>query len=242
MPPQLTAQPSSENCDMTQVSQVEAPPQANTRKMLSSLIYFGLFCWGVFGVLSIISKLDIVSDFSNWSVGQAPLTLKHVLLAIGAEISEVVSGYRAFVHNVARLLGLPPMPPVVYDVIGIITFSAGRGYRVGMPYMKMLREQLGMSYQLRQILERRKASKRYRFGAAEQAQLDAHHENNIMPFWLARRAVVFSNFINPLDESDTGIAIGDAIAATICYGALVSVVVTVLFGIDYCYRYFEAVS
>ena len=227
---------------MAQVSDVEVPPQANPRKTLSSLIYFGLFCWGVFGALSIISKLDIVSDFSNWSVGQAPVTLKHLLLAIGAGISEVVSGYRAFVHNVARLLGLPPMSPVVYDVIGIITFSAGRGYRVGMPYIKMLRRQLGMSDQLREILERRKTSKRYRFGAAEQAQLDAHHENNIMPFWLARRAVVFSDFINPLDESDTGIAVADAIAATICYGLLVSVVMSMLFGIDYCYRYFAAAS
>jgi hypothetical protein len=73
------ADPSSRDCDMTQVSELEAPPQTNTRKTVSSLIFFGVFCWGVFASLSTISKLDFVIDFTHWSVDQAPINFKHAL-------------------------------------------------------------------------------------------------------------------------------------------------------------------
>ncbi len=228
---------------MAQVSEFEAPPQTNWRKIASILFFSGVFCWGVFASLSTLSKLDFAVDFLNWSVGQAPITLKSALLAVGRIISAAVSIYREHIRDLAHLLRLPLMPHFAYDLFGIIGLSAGRGYKVGMPQIEVLRDNLDARDQLKQILDRRRSSRRYGFGAAEKDNLRRHYEGKIEPFFVARRAVVISDFINkPLEwivrSEDLSIAISDGIAAIICYGALVSVVVAVLFGIDYCYRHF----
>jgi hypothetical protein len=86
------------------------------------------FCWLVFGTLSLLSELRFLLDGLDWSVSHVSISIKDALLEIGKRISQAVSGYREFVRELVRLLHLPHLPPVMYDVLAILGFSIGRGY------------------------------------------------------------------------------------------------------------------
>src|SRR5215467_13414139 len=90
-----------------------------------------LFVWGVCSAFSIFSELKFLVDGWTWSVDQVPFSVKAVVLAIGKYVSNVVGGYRAFVHGLVQMLHLPHFPQIVYDVTGAIMFSIGRGYWFG---------------------------------------------------------------------------------------------------------------
>jgi hypothetical protein len=83
------------------------------------------FCWAVFALLSRLSELKFLVDAIDWSIAHASISFKAILLEIGKRISEAVSGYRGLVREVARLLHLPHLPSFVYDVFGVVTFCVG---------------------------------------------------------------------------------------------------------------------
>jgi hypothetical protein len=90
-----------------------------------------LFCWAVFGLLSLLSDLKFFVDGVDLSIAHVSILVRDFLLTIGKWISEAVSGYRELVRGLARLLHLPRLPPVLYDVVGVLSFSIGCGFWLG---------------------------------------------------------------------------------------------------------------
>lgn len=101
------------------------------RKYIGWVIGIALFVWAIFGTLSLLSKLAFLVAALNWSIENVTISIKPILLEIGKRISEAVTGYRELMHGIARLLHLPHLPSFVYDVLGVITFSVGRGAQLG---------------------------------------------------------------------------------------------------------------
>jgi hypothetical protein len=97
------------------------------RSIFNTIIAVGAFCWAVFALLSLLSDLKFLVDAMDWFLGHFSVSFKDILLVIGKRISEAVSGYRELVRGLARLLHLPPIPSVVSDAAGIVLFSISRG-------------------------------------------------------------------------------------------------------------------
>ncbi len=100
------------------------------RKFFSATIGIVLVCWGIFSALSLLSDLHFLVDGLNWSIAHLAVSFKTVLLEIGKRISDVVSGYRALVRGLVRLLHLPVLPHYIYDALGVVSLSVGRGFGV----------------------------------------------------------------------------------------------------------------
>lgn len=86
------------------------------------------FCWAIFGLLSLLSELKFVIDGVGWLVSHFPISLKPVLLGIGKRVPQAISGYRELVLALARLLHLPHLPSFLFDSVGVVAFSVGRGF------------------------------------------------------------------------------------------------------------------
>ena len=65
-----------------------------------------MFAWAMFAALSVLSELKFLVDGLGWSVAHVAISFKAILLETGKRVSEVVSGYRGFVHGLAQLLHL----------------------------------------------------------------------------------------------------------------------------------------
>jgi hypothetical protein len=89
-----------------------------------------LFCWATVSAFSIFEHLKFLVDGWTWSVDQVPITIKSVALMIGKYVSDIVGHYREFVHGLVQMMHLPRLPQFAYDVLGIISFSCGRGISV----------------------------------------------------------------------------------------------------------------
>jgi hypothetical protein len=74
--------------------------------------------------IGIFSELTFLVDSWSWLVGQVPIVIRAIALAIGKYVSGTVGGYREFVHGLVAMLHLPQ---IVYDVAGVASFSFGRG-------------------------------------------------------------------------------------------------------------------
>jgi hypothetical protein len=194
-------------------------------------------CLAAFGWLSTLSRLKFVLDSLVWSIDRIPENLQTILGVLGHSISEAVSGYRGLVTKLVSVLHLPRMRPIVYDVIAITFPSAGLGYRLGMRNITTLRENLVQGEALRKKYERRL---RWRNKSRQKAlsEYGEHFQENIQPFWLAQYADRLSNFLNGTIGYLLPWGLADRMAAVMFYGAVVSVVVASLFGIDYLYRHF----
>jgi hypothetical protein len=217
---------------------LETPPlEKLNRFILWSFAAVGI-CLAAFGWLSTLSKLRFFLDGLDWSVDRVPQNAHAILRAVGDSISEAVLGYRELVRDFARLLKLPKMPPVVYDLIAITIPSAGLGYRLGMTKILTLREKKAESDELYEKYERRRRARRYRFGQEELDAYDQYYEEHIQPFRLALYADRLSNWLNGTVGYLVPWGLADRIAAIIFYGAVVSTVVAGLFGVDYLYRHF----
>jgi hypothetical protein len=145
-------------------------------------------------------------------------------------------GYRELVRELVRVLQLPKMPHIVYDLIAISFPSAGLGYQLGMKNITTLRANIAASEALRKKYERRR---RWKYKSRQKAltEYGQHYEDNVQPFWLAQYADRLSNFLNGTVGYLLPWGLADRIAAVIFYGAVVSAVVVSLFGIDYLYRH-----
>jgi hypothetical protein len=148
-----------------------------------------LFCWGIFSALSLLSELHFLVDGLNWSIRHWDFSFEAVLLEIGRQISEAVSGYRALIRGLVALLHLPVLPHYVYDGLGIICFSLRWGTR------------------------------QYRY---DKAAADYSNQIPKTSEWLEFFPYPYTP--GPFDLIE--------------YAAKASVVLFVLFGIDYVYRHF----
>jgi hypothetical protein len=100
-------------------------------KFIGWVVGIALFCWATVSAFSTFSELKFLVDGWTWSVDQVPISIKAVALAVGKYVSGIVGGYREFVHGLVQMLHLPRLPQVVYDMAGVVAFSAGRGLWVG---------------------------------------------------------------------------------------------------------------
>jgi hypothetical protein len=82
-------------------------------------------------ITSIFSDLKFLVDGWTWSVVQVPISIKAIALTIGKYVSGIVGDYREFIHSLAQMLYLPPLPRALYDAAGVTAFSVGRGIWVG---------------------------------------------------------------------------------------------------------------
>jgi hypothetical protein len=98
------------------------------RNLIAWVIGITLFCWATVSAFSIFSELKFLVDGWTWSVGQVPITVKVIALAIGKYVSGIVAGYREFVHGLVAILHLPKLPTFVYESFGIVSFCIGRGH------------------------------------------------------------------------------------------------------------------
>ena len=194
-------------------------------------------CLAAFGWLSTLSRLKFFLDGLVWSIDRIPENLQTILRSFGHSISEAVLGYRELVREFVRVLQLPKMPNVVYDLIAISLPSAGLGYQLGMKNITMLRANLAAGEALRKKYKRRL---RWRYKSRKRAlsAYDQHYEENVQPFWSAQYADRLSNFLNGTVGYLLPWSLADRIAAIIFYGAVVSTVVASLFVIDLVYRHF----
>jgi hypothetical protein len=96
-------------------------------RALVRLIPFVMFSWAMFAALSLLSELKFLVDGLGWSITHVAISFKAILLEIGKRVSEVVAGYREFVHGLAQLLHLPRFAQYVYDILGVASFSTSKG-------------------------------------------------------------------------------------------------------------------
>jgi hypothetical protein len=217
---------------------LEAPLLERLHKYVLWSAFIVGVCLAAFGWLSTLSRLKFVLDSLVWSIDRIPPNLQAILQVVGHNISEAVSGYRELVAKLVRVLQLPKMRPIVYDVIAIAFPSAGLGYQLGMKNITTLRENLAESDALRKKYEKRWRRRWYKSSQSARKVYDEHYEENIQPFWLAQYADRLSNFLNGTVGYLLPWGLADRVAAVIFYGAVVSSVVAGLFGIDYLYRHF----
>jgi hypothetical protein len=195
-----------------------------TRSGLTSIVGIGLFCWAVFGLLSLLSELKFLVEAVHWSVGHVSISFKDILLEIGKRISQAVSGYREFVRSVARLLHLPHLSSFLYDVIGVVTFS-GLGYRLGRRAIQARKEWWSA------MIERR-------FPGSGLREVPVELEEDYMywrehPLQLAYIRLRQNVRWLPLPVGGRKI-----VARCLVYGGAVAVVLAALFTVDYVYRHF----
>jgi hypothetical protein len=91
---------------------------------LTGLIF--LF-WAVASLLSLASDLRLFLDTLNWSNESLTDTPKVIALKIGRYISDLVQNYRVFIHELGRLLHLPPQFAEWADLVGVMVFTLFRG-------------------------------------------------------------------------------------------------------------------
>jgi hypothetical protein len=187
------------------------------RSAIFRIVAVVTFCWAVFGLLSLLSELKILVDGLDWSISHASISYKEILLEIGRRISQAVSGYREIVRSLARLLHLPRLPSFVYDVIGIVMFSIGRGYWIGQranqAYFVWFEREKSERYPLKKYLRKHPllyASKRFKI--------------YFLPTWFGRFRL--SRFLGLL------------VSIWVVYGGVIAIVLVALFGVDYAYRHF----
>ena len=101
------------------------------RKLVVLIVGIVTFVWATVSAFSIFSELTFLVDGWTWSVDHGPIFIKNIALAVGKKVHEIVGGYREFVRGLVKMLHLPPLPSLVYDMVGILAFSIGRGYRLG---------------------------------------------------------------------------------------------------------------
>jgi hypothetical protein len=183
-------------------------------KLAGWVIGIVLFVWATVSAFSIFSELKFLVDGWTWSVGQVPIGIKAIALAIGKYVSGVVGGYREFVHGLAAMLHLPHLPQAVYDTVGVVAFSIGRGYWLG----------------------RRERSNPGKFWGGRvwwalygwASKLDYH----MLPS---------AAWVDPCERNlfeKISMWTTNAVPLITVYGSLVAIVIASLFGIDYVYRHF----
>jgi hypothetical protein len=209
-----------------------------TRSGLTSIVGIGLFCWAAFGLLSLLSDLAFVIAAVDWSIGHVSISFKDIILGFGKWISDAVSGYREFVRGVARLLHVPSLPPVVYDVLGVIAFSLGRGYLLGRRALKETAELFATLF----------ATDEEHANKAPAVAIDGFAPlRNVAELLLRYIGIAGLHLPTVVFAPDkvkwtrsTWWRVKFAMPAiwTLVYGTAVSLVLGLLFGIDYVYRHF----
>jgi hypothetical protein len=101
-------------------------------RIVWSIVGIVLFCWATVSAFSIFSELKFLVDGWTWSVGQVPITIKTVALAIGKYVSGIVGGYREFVRALVAMLPVSRLPQVLCDVVGVTAFTISRGMSIAL--------------------------------------------------------------------------------------------------------------
>jgi hypothetical protein len=196
------------------------------RNLIGWVIGITLLCWGVTSAFSIFSELKFIVDGWTWSVDQVPLSIRAVFLAVGKWASGLVSDYRAFVHLVVGLLHLPHLPQYIYDGLGVVTFSAGRGYWLGRHAQKK-----GKAFWDKAILIDEK-SQMYRTVGREPLFMS----------WVEVLSSLIAHLLNKLGMEvswlDDHLEVIRLFTWSLVYGVLVAIILAALFGTDFAYRHF----
>jgi hypothetical protein len=161
---------------------------------------------------------EVSVDGWTWSVDQVPITVKVIALAVGKWVSGVVGGYREFVHGLVQMLHLPHLPQYLYDALGVVTFSIGRGHWIGRQIWERIKNRPVTTFPPRGLdrlfIKTTMATRARPF--AVMAPLFAPLPS---VFWVFTWIIIF-------------------IFEALVYGSLVAIVIATLFGIDYVYRHF----
>jgi hypothetical protein len=103
----------------------------SVRKYIGWVISVALFVWAIFGLVSILSKLHFAMDAWSWCVARVPISQRPILVEFRHHVSDWVASYRELVHEIAQILHLPRLPQLIYDAVGVVAFSIGRGQWIG---------------------------------------------------------------------------------------------------------------
>jgi hypothetical protein len=229
----------------------------NVRTIAAWIFGLASAVWALHGFVSILSKLQFVIDAWDWCVAQVPLSHRPILVEFGHRVSDWIAGYREFVHVLVQKLHLPPLPPLIYDVLGVVVFSGGRGvslskreyqrYLMGvdandqMALMYHRLEERGLSEEERnrrkmQLEEWADATWRELKAHSPFFRLDVPTPSILM--YLNHRTMWFLRYIGVPFHPLRVYAIFKAIQNSLVYGGLVTIIIAALFGIDYLYRHF----
>jgi hypothetical protein len=179
------------------------------RGYISWTVSIVLLCWGIFSALSILSDLKFIVDGWDWSLSHVALSFKAAMHEIGKQVSGAVSGYRAVVHGLVRLLHLPLLPRYFYDNLGIFIFSIGRGYQ-------LFKRDLSNDNPLKEVLTAESWPRRpTKELTQEQAYAAFKEKYGVWRYYI----VLLLTFL--------------------VFVGIVAVILSVLFGIDYLYRHFS---
>ena len=221
------------------------------RSVIFRVIATAAFCWAVFGLLSLLSEFKFLVDGLDWSISHWGISYRDVLLEIGKRISQAVSGYREFVRSFARLLHLPHLPSFMYDVIGVVAFSIGRGYSLGQRGIKIRYKHLTAlgidpSVRLENEMHHRKfliIRKENPFGDDDpswlrQAIYDDDKKALVRQYY--RKHPLQSWYKNLSDNKLWMLPkfLRKVTAQCLVYGGAVAIVILGLFSVDYAYRHF----
>jgi hypothetical protein len=186
-----------------------------------------LFVWATVSAFSIFSELKFLVDGWTWSVGQVPISIEAIALVVGKYVSGVVGGYREFVHGLVKMLHLPQLPSVAYDIVGVITFAVARGFRIGQKasarYSKTYRNSLPPNIE---SLE----------GGTQELIRERVYKETMPQFPLVKLSEIVDMrvFISlPLAV----LGMHWVLSLIVVYGGAVGFILAALFGIDYLYRH-----
>lgn len=201
------------------------------RNYFSWVIGIGLFVWATFGLVSILSKLHFAMDAWSWCVARVPISQRPILVEFRHHVSDWVASYRELVHEIAQTLHLPRLPQLIYDAVGVVAFSIGRGQWIG-----------------------RRADMRAADFVLESGELDHLETDDEMLAGLYRRfpleglkdKITFllrQQIVNHLSRvwmkrPQVWRNLTAQMALILVYGGIVALVLAALFGIDFLYRHF----
>jgi len=214
------------------------------RNLVRWVIGIALFCWGVCSAFSIFSELKFLVDGWSRLVDQAPISIHTTLLLVGKWAAALVEDYRAFVHGLVEILHLPRLPQFVYDAIGLVTLSIGRGSQLGWKAASNWRQHLSRLEETSRDLSESLAPERF---SGKARRLWEHKQRLNRNFPIMRRAVrlryAFDDSILGSDargvfKQTVSTLVFFPIAVTLVYGGLVSLLLATLFALDYVYRHF----
>jgi len=217
-------------------------------RLIGTIVGIVLFCWAAVSAFSIFSELKFLVDGWTWSVDQVPISIKSIALAVGKYVSGIVGGYREFVHGLVHLLHVPTLPQFVYDVLGVVAFSVGRGLRVlrkaragiaehfrrfthvAEPTIPNFNSMSDMQ-QIRALVEWARDKPQYyrRSDFPLNAFCDSVTTHATRYFYPEHRPTAFESFLVNAIYFVTPITI---------YGSAVGIPLAILFGIDFLYRHF----
>lgn len=205
-------------------------------KFIGRVVAIVLFCWATVSAFSIFSELKFLIDGWTWSVGQVPISIKAIALAIGKHVSGIVGGYREFVHGLVQVLHLPYLPQEVYDtgVVAASSMACGNW---------LFRRAKRKFIEAEVRLEARRLSEQDTDSVYEAYVEEGERLRKRFPLFALSAIIAVPLYL--LFSSDESLSELRRVenfvffcAGIILHGCVVAIVINMLFNIDYLYRHF----